>query len=317
MKARIVIATVSLATSLAAGSALAQNAGPDVIFLAPRTPEGGVYGTASSSSPPPASSPAPLASPAPSAEPSSGSPPPASEPLPPPPPTMTVEQAPLPYGLAALTGTLAPAPLSPRALLLRERLRLLDTSLPPLAESSRRQRITSGVIQMATGTLVGALGFLFPAGGSGAQDLRPWLWTFGGVAIVTGVLDLAWVPARERLTAQYMQMPYTTARQRRARAVFGEHALEDMAADGSRRRILGAVSGAVLPVALLGVMYREPIFNGTPYLVGTFDYVIIGFAAVGVITSLIGLFSRSPEERLRELYWQQIHMREAELAMPQ
>jgi hypothetical protein len=120
------------------------------------------------------------------------------------------------------------------------------------------------------------------------------------------------------LTAQYVAMPFETARQRRARARFGEHALDDMAADGQRRRILSAVAGAVVPVALLGIIYRDPIFNGAPYTVGPYDYVIIGFAAVEAVTSLIGLFTRSDEERLREMYWQQIRMREAELnARPQ
>ncbi len=320
------IVTVSLAASLAAGSALAQDADggaprppadPNQIFLAPRTPEGGVYGAATASSAPPAASPAPDASPAPVAtltpvEPGA-SPPPAALP-PPPPPTNTEDVVAPPYGLGAVGGMIAPQ--SNRALLLRERLRLLDTSLPPLAEGSRRGRITGAVVQMATGTIVGALGFAFPVG-SGAQDMRPWLWTLGGVAIATGVLDLAWIPARERLTTQYMQMPFATPRQRRARARFGEYALNEMSADGTRRRVLGAVAGALLPVGLLGVMYRDPIFNGTPYTVGAYDYVLIGFAAVGVVTSVIGLFTRSPEERLRELYWQQIHMREAELAMPQ
>jgi len=181
-----------------------------------------------------------------------------------------------------------------------------------MADASRRGRITDGILQMATGTIVAALGFAFPPT-SGSQDMRPWLWTLGGVSIATGILDLAWVPARERLTAEYMRQPFATARERRARAHFGERALDDMAADGQRRRILQSVAGAVLPVALLGVIYRGPIFNGTPYPIGPFDYVIIGFAAVEVVTSLIGLFTRSQEERLHDMYWQQIRMREAEL----
>jgi hypothetical protein len=199
--------------------------------------------------------------------------------------------------------------------LLRERLRLLDTALPPIAASSLRNRILNGAIEMASGTVVGALGFILPAA-SGSADLRPIYWTMGAVAIATGIVDMAWTPARERLTAQYMRLPASTGRQRRARARFGEHALEEMAGDGQRRRILGAVTGALVPVAMLAIAYRGPIFNGTPYVVGPYDYVLIGISAVQAITSLVQLFSRSEEERLHDAYWQQIRMREAELRTP-
>jgi hypothetical protein len=113
-----------------------------------------------------------------------------------------------------------------------------------------------------------------------------------------------------------MRLPAGTAHERRLRARFGEHALEDMAADGQRRRILGAVTGALVPVAMLAIAYRGPIFNGTPYTVGPYDYVLIGISAVQAITSLVQLFSRSEEERLHDAYWQQIRMREAELRTP-
>lgn len=157
---------------------------------------------------------------------------------------------------------------------------------------------------------MGAVGFILPPGG-GTADLRPVYWTLGGLAIATGILDLAWTPARERLTAQYMALPFATAHERRLRARFGERALESMAADGQRRRILGSVVGALVPVVMLAIAYRGPIFNGSPYSVGPYDYVLIGISAVEAISSLVGLFTRSEEERLRDMYRQQIQMREA------
>jgi hypothetical protein len=60
-------------------------------------------------------------------------------------------------------------------------------------------------------------------------------------------------------------------------------------------------------------MYRDPIFNNHPYTFGVFDFMIIGFAGLEVVTSLLGLFSRSEEERLHDSYFQQMHLHEAEL----
>jgi hypothetical protein len=184
-----------------------------------------------------------------------------------------------------------------------------------MADRSLRGRLIEGIISLGLGTVMGVVA-IFAAPSPGMYDLRPWLWTMAGVTAAEGVVTLAWTPARESLSRQYARMPYATARERHARIRFGEHALDEMASDGSRRRILSSVAGAVIPAGLLLVLYRDPIFNHAPYTFGVFDYLIIGFAGIEVVTSLLGLISRSDEERLRDMYRQQMQMRESEMRTP-
>lgn len=219
---------------------------------------------------------------------------------------------PPPPGVLAPTAADDDVP-SRRGSLLRARLRLLNTTLLPLAERSRRQRIIDSVISIGMGAGIGALGFLVPA--SPGNDLRPYIWVAGGSSMLSGVINLMWVPARETLSSQFEAMPIQTAQQRRARVRFGEQALEEIAADGARRRTLGAIAGALVSVGTLAAIYHQPLFSGTPYPWGVQDAIIIGFTGLSALQSLLQLLGRSDDERLRDEYWQQVNIMRAERGM--
>lgn len=207
------------------------------------------------------------------------------------------------------------APLGPRRVSLwPQRLRLLNATLPPLAARSRGARILDGVLNLVVGTGVGVVGFFVPS--SGSVDQRPFFWALGGIQAAQGILTLAWAPARETLTAQYVGMPMNTARERRLRVRFGERSLDEIAADGARRRVLQAVVGALAPVLLLGVMYREQIFNRAAWSPNGFDALMIGLTVLSSGVALIPLFGRSEDERLREQYQQQVRLMRAERGLP-
>ncbi len=190
---------------------------------------------------------------------------------------------------------------------MRERLRLLDTTLVPLADRSRDARITDGIISLALGAGLVATGLVLhytPELSTGEVSLyEQLLWFQGGFMVTSGALSLLWPPARERLSAQYAAMPRLDAAQRRARVRFGEQALEEIAADGARRRILRSLAGAGLQLGVLGIIYRDQIFNGEalPAPEGL-HYLMIGLTGVSIVTSLIGVFTRSEDERLRDSY---------------
>lgn len=332
--------------SLLAGSivaqqapAFAQSAEPPPLILTPRTPSGGVYGADR-----PAAAPSAAPTVAPITVPAAPSSPPITPAVPPPPvgstptpidaPASAPALPPPPPGAlgtdvhppATTEGESASAPdenaapsevqlREARSAVMRSRLRLLNSVLPGLAARSSSRRILDGVINMAIGGGVFGLGFAFPPV-PGGQDMRPWFWTLGGVQFATGVVDLAWVPARERLSLQFEQMPMGTARERRLRVQFGEQALEDMAADGRRRRILTGVTESLVSVGTLAIIYREPIFNGTPYTFGMTDVLVLGLSGLSLVRSMLQIFQSSEEERLRDSYRAQVHVLRAERGLP-
>ncbi len=230
--------------------------------------------------------------------------PPASATQLPPPPPSTAPAAP---------GTAWTTPQPPRRPgLFRERLRMLDRYLVPLPERSRDSRITSGLINLALGAGFIGLGFAFQSADSGLGGpvaFQNLLWSQGGFSVASGAVELLWTPARERIAQQYALLPNTTARQRRDRVHFGEQALDDIAADGARRRVLKAVASVVWGLGSIGIFYREQIFDGQPMpepLV--YNYIVIGSVGLQALTSLIGIFSRSEEERLRDTYRRELQL---------
>ncbi|MEZ4406655.1 MAG: hypothetical protein R3A52_09280 [Polyangiales bacterium] len=200
--------------------------------------------------------------------------------------------------------------------LLRDRLRLLDTSIIPLAERSRDARRTEGIINLVIGAGVFGLGFAYSAlsDTSGVSPTQALLWVQGGYTALTGAVQLLWVPARERLSEQYALQPRRTPHDRRLRVRFGEQALEDMASDGRRRRVLGALAGVGFSLASLGIIYRDQIFDGQAWPEPpAFNYLVIGLVGLSMVANLIPVFSASPEERLRDAYRREVRMlREAQ-----
>ncbi len=240
---------------------------------------------------------------------------PPSEVLPPPPPAATIATAPsLPPAVSATAVLSAGAawsltpPTTQRALT-RERLRLLNQSLLGLPERSRSGRITEGIINLALGGGLFALGFLFSSDTDGASPLRTLLWFQGGYSALNGAVGLAWTPARERLPPVYGAMPVRTGAQRRARLAYGEEALDGMARDSRLRRTLTGIGSAVLGLGTLGILYRDQIFDNAAMPAPTeFNYLIIGLSLVSVAANVITVFSQTEEERLRANYRQEIQM---------
>lgn len=153
--------------------------------------------------------------------------------------------------------------------------------------------------------------FLIPRT-SGATDLHPWLWATSGYLALQGIVNLAWAPARERLSREYEALPATSAAERRERMRFGERALDEMAADGQRRRILGGIGNVAATLGLLAIPYAEPLFNGTPRPLGLTDAVVLTYGGVAAVLHVIQMFSLSEEERLRNAYHQQVQLLRAE-----
>lgn len=192
----------------------------------------------------------------------------------------------------------------------RERLRLLNGSLIPLAERSRSARRSEGVLNLLMGAGIIGLGYLLQSPeGSGPSPFSSLLYFQGGWALGTGVVQLAWSPARERLATQFQEMPTRTAADRRARLQFGESALDEMARDGSRRRLLSALAGVGLGLGTLGIIYRDQIFSGAPWPEPPeINYLVVGLTGISMVTNLIGVFSRSEEERLRDSYRRELQL---------
>ena len=196
-----------------------------------------------------------------------------------------------------------------RLALRRERLRLLDTNLPTLAQQSRSSRTTRAVSDLVMGGVMILTGFLVPPG----TPSRYWIWGYGAAQTAGGIVGFVWAPAVETETSQYLHMPFARGRERRARVRFGERALEDMAADAARRRYLGGVGSIGLPLALTGIVYADPLFNGRPFVPSTFDVLFIALTGAQIVLAVYELFVPSPVERFRGMYQQQVAMRRAEL----
>jgi hypothetical protein len=161
-----------------------------------------------------------------------------------------------------------------------------------------------------------ALGFVLPGASSGGDELfRYLLWAQGGYSMLNGTLQLAWVPARERLSRSYLQLPRTTAADRRARVRAGEAMLDEMASDGARRRVVMAVAGSVFALVTPTIIYRDQIFNGEPMPEpAALNYLVLGLSAVSFVTELLGAFGTSDEERIRNTYRTQLELQRQQQA---
>lgn len=239
-------------------------------------------------------------------------PPPDTAAFPPPPPpdatTATPSAAPTasatPAAEADALDVLRPSRPARRRGLWRERLRLLNASLPPLAERSRESRRTDILVNTISGAVTIGLGFVFsPRADGSPHPAQVLLWTQGGLLVAQGLASLAFPPARERLSDAFGLLPQATVRARHARVRFGEEALDRMAADGARRRVIGAVVGVAAALIPMTVIYSDQIFSGQPWPEPS-ELNVIAFAVSGVaiVQALTPLFSRSSEERLRDEY---------------
>ncbi len=236
-------------------------------------------------------------------------PPPAARP---PWPALVAPNAPSPVApaVAPATALTPPVPTARRRpSLLRERLRLLDTGIVPIAERSRDARITDGIIQLAVGAAFVTLGLVLPSDTPGVDTYQYLSFFQGGYSVAGGLTQLLWAPSRERLSRAYAAMPRRTAAERRARVRFGEESLEEMADDGRRRRILIPVVSSVVQLGTLAILYREQIFDGAPMPEPeAINYLMIGLTGVTIATTLLNILSNSPEEQLRDRYRSEVEL---------
>ena len=254
-----------------------------------------------------------LAAQTPSALPPPPPPDPAAFPPPPPPdPTPTA-----PAVVAVTPNVAAEAPArAPRATaarapgLWRERLRILNASLPPLAERSRDARRTDILVNSISGAVTIGLGFVFSARDDGSpHPAQVLLWSQGGLLLAQGLAALAFPPARERLSDEFAALPQNSVRLRHARVRFGEEALDRMAADGARRRVINAVVGIAAALIPVGVIYSDQIFNGRPWPEPPeLNVIAVSISGIAVVQALVPLFTRSAEERLRDEYRSRVRM---------
>lgn len=185
----------------------------------------------------------------------------------------------------------------------RARLRLLDQALIPMAERSRDARVPGAVTGLIAGGLILGIGAFTYEPASHSNAASTYLMILGGAEIASGIVQLAWAPARERITAQYRAMPRRTAAERRAQLRFGEQAFDDIAADGARRRVLNSLFNVGISLSLLGVIYAPQLFDGAPWPEPpAANYLVIGLTGVAVVSGLVGLFTRSEEERMRDVW---------------
>lgn len=187
---------------------------------------------------------------------------------------------------------------------------MLDRALLTLPDRSRDARITSGLINLAVGAGLVGLGFA-PIWGEGSAPSVPQylVWFQGGYNVAQGAVELIWAPARERLARQYIAMPVSTAAQRRARVRFGEESLDEIAADGRRRRVLAAVTSVAYSLGTLGIFYRDQLFDGAPLPEPEgLNYLVIGSIGLQTIITVIGAFTTSNDERLRDTYQRELQL---------
>lgn len=253
-----------------------------------------------------------LAAQTPSALPPPPPPDPAAFPPPPPPdPAPAAAPAPASPPVADVTPARAPRATPLRAAgLWRERLRILNASLPPLAERSRDTRRTDILVNSISGAVTIGLGFVFsPLDDGSPHPAQILLWSQGGLLLAQGLAALAFPPARERLSDEFAAMPQNSVRLRHARVRFGEEALDRMAADGARRRVINAVVGIAAALIPVGVIYSDQIFNGRPWPEPPeLNVIAVSISGIAVVQALVPLFTRSAEERLRDEYRTRVRM---------
>ncbi len=238
------------------------------------------------------------------------------QPLPAPPPA-TTPTAPATTATPAATaasGTLADAWSAPRAprrrSLLRQRLRLLDVALVPLAERSRDARRTEATLNLVVGAAFITLGVVLDQTTDGLPPPVMRLLYFEGAWMAgMGLSQFAFPPARERLSEEYGRQPRSNAQERRLRVQYGEQALDDLAADGRRRRLITGIAAVSYRLGVIGILYADQIFNGAPLPEPVaFNYLVIGTLGIGIVTDLVSLLSRSPDERLRDNYRRELQI---------
>ena len=174
------------------------------------------------------------------------------------------------------------------------RLRVLGTDLDALA-SHDSGGLGGGVMSMLAGGLSIALAQLIDQ-----SAVRTFLYVFGTTSLVRGGLELTLSPDAESAALSYSHWPMRVPEEVMERLRFGESALDGLARDSRRLRMLdGAASiaaGAItVPFLLLGPHDKDSKFD-------TLDLFVVVGAGVSVLSGVVNLFSQSEAEKRNDAY---------------
>lgn len=216
-----------------------------------------------------------------------GDAPAATEAVPPPPSYADQVQYPVPP-----PSDVAPSPRAPDADGVRipsrvtTRLRALDANLQSLA-SRGGGNIVNAILSLLTGGLAITVGIIDNG------PLSPYLYIYGGVAAVRGVLDFVLTPNASGVAITYQHMPMTTQAEIRERLEYGERALSGLAEQSLIARILDASLNMAAGVAAVPAFLAVTDFTFS----NPIDYFVLIGAGISVVTGIIALASPSAAEQ--------------------
>jgi hypothetical protein len=186
------------------------------------------------------------------------------------------------------------------------RLRALDADLQILSLRGGGS-IVDGILSILTGGVAITLGILLD---TAPEAMRDYLYVYGAVGAVRGILSLSLMTNPSAAAIQYAHMPMGTTSQIRARLRYGESQLDSLADMARIGRIL---DGSLNIAAGLAVI---PIFLGPTNFTFTtpFDYFVLIGAGISVVSGVITLFSSNESERRQSAYHE---LRDRLLATPE
>lgn len=181
---------------------------------------------------------------------------------------------------------------------LRLRLRLLGDDLMTLDQRSYTSRYIDAISAIVIGGALIAIGAAL-----GDEEIHPagrrLLYFSGAVSAAEGALSLAFVPSMGDDALRFTAMPDEERRDARRKLRFGERALEDAASEARTDRLVNALGGMGLGVAYFGALPFLGFTGDGPQIL---DYFLIAYAALAVVQGVISLLSRTPAERMWDVY---------------
>ncbi len=181
------------------------------------------------------------------------------------------------------------------------RLRALDAAFQTLAARGGGGNVVDGVLGILTGGAAVTIGGVLLGEGDETQvPLAAYLFVYGGVGLVRGVLSLVLMSDPSGAQLAFAQMPMANMDDVRARLEYGEHELASLADRARLARILDACLNIGAGLAFIPA-YLGPNDFALPSDLGWF--VLIG-AGISVVGGIVGLFTVTEAERRWSAYEQ-------------
>ena len=171
------------------------------------------------------------------------------------------------------------------------RLRALDGDFQVLAARGGGG-IVYGVLGILTGGLSVTVGILLD------NRLSAYLYTYGGVGVARGVLNLVLMTNPSSSAITFAHMPMGTADEVRARLEYGERELSGLADRGRLARILDGSMNVAVGLAIVPIYLGPNNFE----IRDTFDWFVMIGAAVSAVSGVITLVTTGEAERRWEAY---------------